>query len=154
MRKGIVHMSREIVFTDTMTGEEYNELRLSVGWRPITEGQAERGLAHTTFLSAVRDNGKIVAMGRMLFDFGYTAYLGDIIVRPGYQGAGIGRRIVELLIEQTMEAACEGERIMFILGAAKDKEGFYEKLGFHRRPNEFSGDGMSMWKTVGEIGHE
>ena len=33
---------------------------------------------------------------------------------------------------------------MFILGAAKDKEPFYEKLGFHRRPNEFSGDGMSM----------
>lgn len=154
MRKGTVHMGREIVFTDTMTGEEYNELRLSVGWRPITKGQAERGLAYTTFLSVARDNGKIVAMGRILFDFGYTAYLGDVIVRPEYQGAGIGRRIVEFLIDKTMEAACEGERIMFILGAAKDKEGFYEKLGFHRRPNEFSGDGMSMWKTVGETRDE
>lgn len=140
-------MSTDIVFTDTMTGEEYNELRMSVDWKPITEGQAKRGLKHTTFLVAVRDGRRIVAMGRILFDFGYTAYLGDVIVRPEYQGRGIGKKIVELLIDKTMEAAYEDERIMFILGAAKDKEGFYEKIGFHRRPNEFSGDGMSMWRT-------
>lgn len=101
-------------YTDEMTGEEYNELRLSVEWPPITEGQAERGLAHTTFLVAARDGERIVGMGRMLFDFGYTAYLGDVIVRPEYQGQG--------------------------------KEPFYEKFGFIRRPNEFSGDGMSMWR--------
>ena len=134
----------DLQYTDTMNGEEYNELRMSVGWRPITEGQAKRGLEHTTFLAAVRDKGKIVAMGRMLFDFGYTAYLGDVIVRPEYQGQGIDRQIVESLIDRTMDSAFEDERVMFILGAAKDKEVFYEKLGFHRRPNEFSGDGMSM----------
>lgn len=137
----------DLRYTDQMTGEEYNELRLCVGWRAITEGQAKRGLEHTTFLMAGRDGDKIVAMGRMLFDFGYTAYLGDVIVRPEYQGQGIGRRIVESLIDRTMNAACEGERVMFILGAAKDKETFYEKLGFQRRPNEMSGDGMSMWRT-------
>ena len=70
-------MSSGITFTETMTGEEYNELRMSVDWKPITEGQARRGLKHTTFLSAARDEGRIVAMGRILFDFGYTAYLGD-----------------------------------------------------------------------------
>ena len=102
-------------YTDKMTGGEYNELRCSVGFRPITEGQAERGLEHTTFLTAVRDGDKIVAMGRVLFDFGYTAYL--------------------------------GERILFILGAAKGKEAFYEKIGFQRRPNEVSGCGMSMYRT-------
>lgn len=133
-------------YTDEMTGEEYNELRVSVEWRPISEGQAERGLAHTTFLAAVRDGDRIVGMGRMLFDFGYTAYLGDVIVRPEYQGQGIGRQIVQRLIDRTMEAAKEDDKIMFILVAAKDKEPFYEKFGFIRRPNEFSGDGMSMWR--------
>lgn len=138
-------------YTDQMTGEEYNELRMSVGWRPITDGQAARGLSHTTFLSAARDSGRIIAMGRILFDFGYTAYLGDVIVRPEYQRQGIGKQIVQNLIARTMDAAYEDERIMFILGAAKDKEGFYEKLGFHRRPNEFSGDGMSMWQTKNRL---
>ena len=91
--------------------------------------------------------GEIVAMGRMLFDFGYTAYLGDVIVRPEYQGQGIGKRIVENLIDRTMDSAHEGEWIMFILGAAKNKEPFYEKLGFQKRPNETSGGGMSMYRT-------
>ena len=137
----------DLKYTDQMTGKEYNELRECVGWRPITDGQAERGLEHTTFLMAVRDGERIIGMRRMLFDFGYTAYLGDVLVRPEYQGKGIGKQIVQRLIDQTMNSACEGERIMFILGAAKGKEVFYEKLGFHRRPNEFSGDGMSMWRT-------
>ena len=133
-------------YTSKMTGEEYNEMRVSVGWRSITEGQAERGIAHTTFLVAVREDDEIVAMGRILFDFGYTAYLGDVIVRPEYQGRGIGRKIVEMLIGMTMESAHEDERIMFILGAAKGKEEFYEKMGFIRRPNEESGAGMTMWR--------
>ena len=133
-------------YTSKMTGEEYNEMRVSVGWRPITEGQAERGIAHTTFLVAVGEDDEIVAMGRILFDFGYTAYLGDVIVRPEYQGRGIGRKIVEMLIGMTMESAHEDERIMFILGAAKGKEEFYEKMGFIRRPNEELGAGMTMWR--------
>lgn len=137
----------ELRFTDKMSSEEYNELRLCVGWGPLTDRQAEMGLEHTTFLTTVRDGNKIVAMGRVIFDFGYTAYLGDVIVRPEYQCQGIGRKIVEILINKTMGSVCEGERVMFILGAAKDKEIFYEKLGFHRRPNEFSGAGMSMWRV-------
>lgn len=69
-----------------------------------------------------------------------------MIVRPEYQGQGIGRQIVQRLIERTMDAAFAEERIMFILVAAQGKEPFYEKFGFIRRPNEFSGDGMSMWR--------
>ena len=137
----------EINYTDKMTGEEYNELRLSVDWKSLTQGQAERGLAHTAFVVAARDGEKIAGMGRMLFDFGYTAYLGDVIVRPEYQGMGIGTQIVIRLKDKVMEVAEQGDRIMFILGAAKGKEAFYERFGFKQRPNDFSGSGMSMWKT-------
>lgn len=136
----------KINYTDTMTGEEYNEMRLSVDWKPLTEGQAERGLAHTAFVVAARDGERIVGMGRMLFDFGYTAYLGDLIIRPEYQGMGIGTQIVTRLKDMVMDAAEPGDRIMFILVAAKGKEGFYEKFGYKVRPNEFSGGGMSMWR--------
>lgn len=136
-----------ICYTDQMSGEEYNELRLSVDWKPLTSGQVERGLAHTTFLVAARDGETVVGMGRVLFDFGYTAYLGDVIVRPEYQGKGIGTEIVNRLLARTMEAAEDGDKIMFILGAAKGKEAFYEKFGFRERPNDFSGSGMSMWRS-------
>ena len=135
-----------ITYTDHMTGEEYNELRLSVDWKPLTPGQAKRGLAHTAFVVTARDGEKVVGMGRMLFDFGYTAYLGDVIVRPEYQGMGIGTEIVNRLKDMVMEAAEPGDKIMFILGAAKGKEAFYEKFGFKVRPKDFSGCGMSMWR--------
>lgn len=48
-------MTMNLQYTDTMTSEEYNELRMCVGWCPITEGQAKRGLEHTTFLTGARD---------------------------------------------------------------------------------------------------
>ena len=137
----------EINYTEEMNGEEYNELRESVGWKRLTPGQAERGLAHTAFVLAARDGERIVGMGRMLFDFGYTAYLGDVIIRPEYQGKGIGTQIVTRLKDKVMEAAEPGDKIMFILGAAKGKEAFYEKFGFKQRPNDFSGSGMSMWRV-------
>ena len=136
----------EITYTNQMTAEEYNEMRGSVNWRLLTPGQAERGLAHTAFVVAARDGGKIVGMGRMLFDYGYTAYLGDVIIRPEYQGMGIGTEIVTRLKDMVMEAAEQGDKIMFILVAALGKEGFYEKFGFQVRPNEINGSGMSMWK--------
>lgn len=136
----------KITYTNQMTAEEYNELRLSVDWKPLTMGQAERGLAHTAFVMVARDGEKAVGMGRMLFDFGYTAYLGDVIVRPEYQGRGIGTEIVNLLLEKTMNAAYKGDKIMFLLGAAKGKEAFYKKFGFKERPNDFSGSGMTMWR--------
>ncbi len=136
-----------LTYTEKMTADEYNELRLSVDWKSLTQGQAERGLAHTAFVVAARDGEKIVGMGRMLFDYGYTAYLGDVIVRPEYQGQGIGTEIVTRLKDRVMEAAEPGDKIMFILGAAKGKDAFYEKFGFKVRPNDFSGSGMSMWKT-------
>ena len=136
----------EIIFSNQMTAEEYNEMRGSVNWRLLTPGQAERGLAHTTFVVAARDGVKIVGMGRMLFDYGYTAYLGDVIIRPEYQGRGIGTEIVTRLKDMVMEVAEQGDKIMFILVAALGKEGFYEKLGFQVRPNDINGSGMSMWK--------
>lgn len=34
-----------LTYTEKMTADEYNELRLSVDWKPLTPGQAERGLA-------------------------------------------------------------------------------------------------------------
>lgn len=127
-----------------MSASEYKQLRCLVGFNPLTQGQAERGLEHTTFLTAARDGDKIIAMGRVLFDFGYTAYICDVIVHPEYQRQGIGTQVVKSLIEKTMNSACDGDKIMFILAAAKGKEKFYESFGFQTRPNDFLGCGMSM----------
>jgi hypothetical protein len=39
----------------------------------------------------------------------------------------------------------DGEQTLVMLMAAKNKEGFYEKFGFIKRPDETYGAGMSQW---------
>lgn len=98
----------EIVYETSVTPQEYNQLRMAVGWYELTQRQAREGLAHTTFVACARVDGVCVAMGRILFDYGYTAYLGDVAVLPAWQGRGIGRQIVEQLCQRVLDAAQPG----------------------------------------------
>ena len=43
-----------------------------------------------------------------------------------------------------------GYRIMAVLVSAENKEGFYEKFGFIKRPSEIFGPGMHQWLTLEE----
>ena len=63
----------DIIFSDNLTAQEFSILRKSVGFPELTQRQA----AHSA-------DGQIVGMGRCLFDFGYTAYICDIIVHPDF----------------------------------------------------------------------
>lgn len=138
----------EIQYKEILSSEHYNALREQVGWERLTEAQAKRGIEHTTFIVTAWHKETIVGMGRALFDYGYTAYLGDIIMNPQYQGLGIGKIIVQKLLAKVEAAAEVGDNIMVVLGAAKGKEGFYETLGFECRPNEHVGAGMTKYIKV------
>ena len=137
-------VEKDIVFTNYMTPNEYNSLRESVKLSSLMTEQARRGLANTTFLICARKNEEAIGMGRVLFDFGNTAYIADVLVSPTYQHHGLGTEIVNNLIKMVMDTAGTGEKIMFILGATKGKESFYSKFGFETRPNDRLGCGMSM----------
>ena len=138
----------DIQYGESITPEEYNELRVSVNWDKLSEGQAKRGLENTTFIITASINNEIVGMARTLFDFGYTAYIGDVIVRPEYHGLGIGKEMVTKLMNQVLDTAEKGDKIMFMLGSAKGKEDFYRKLGFDERPSDIYGPGMTKKVVV------
>lgn len=74
----------------------------------------------------VRDEGRLVAAGRVLADGADTAYLCDVALLPSHQGTGLGRELVERL----MDDAKGHQKI--ILYSVPGKEGFYRKLGFLR----------------------
>lgn len=67
-------------------------------------------------------------------------YLQEIIVLPEYQEQGIGKRIVQRLIEHIQETAIPGTKVEVGLTAVKGKEPFYEKLGFTS-----GSSGMKLW---------
>ena len=132
-----------ILIEDNLTFEEYKDLRNTTFWTKLTDTQIENLIKNSAFKVRAKIQGKTVGMGRVLFDFGYTAYIADIIVAPEAQGKGIGRQIVERLIQLVKESAAETDFLNFSLMAAPGKSGFYEKLGFKKR-EEANGYGMVM----------
>jgi ribosomal protein S18 acetylase RimI-like enzyme len=74
------------------------------------------------------ENGKTVAMGRVISDGVSDAYIQDVIVRSEYRSLGIGRRLIDALVR-----ACEHHGIAWIgLIAEPGTENFYIPVGFTR----------------------
>ena len=134
------------VITDNITPEEYMEMRRSVNWGEFPLEQAAVGLKNSFILICLRNGeGAPVGLGRCVSDGGYVIYIADVIVCPEYQGQGLGRVIMETIMERIKETLKPGYRVMISLMAAKGKEEFYDKFGFEIRPNETVGCGMHQW---------
>lgn len=145
---------KELVYSPfSITPEEYVSMREAVGWSAIPVEEARAGLTNS-YIYCIRDNGKPIALGRILWDQGYVVYIADVIVLPEYQGRGLGRQIMEKLIATIKSWIKPGYRIMVSLVSAKGKEEFYEKFGFTRRPNEDLGNGMSLWMCSSDLSNE
>ncbi|MDR2833582.1 MAG: GNAT family N-acetyltransferase [Streptococcaceae bacterium] len=106
--------------------------------------QAQKSLNHHITAVAAFDGEKIVGIGRLIGDAAFYWCLVDIWVLPEYQGKGIGRKIVQWLLQYIKENSLKNTRVSVFLMAAFGKEGFYEKLGFRTRPHEYEGAGMKF----------
>lgn len=120
---------------NVLKAEDFIRLKVATGFieRPLP--QVEKALQNGLFnVSAICD-GKVVGMGRLVGDGAMYWYLQEIIVLPEYQGKGIGKSIVNRLMEYIKDAAIPGTIIDVGLSAVKGKEPFYEKFGFSVRSN-------------------
>ena len=131
--------------TDYITPEEYMEMRRVVEWSAFPLEEAAEGLKNSFILVCFRIDGKPVAIGRAISDRGYVVYIADVIVVPEYQGRGLGREIMNTILDRIKGSLKPGYRVMVNLMAAKGKEEFYKKFGFIDRPNEYFGCGMHQW---------
>jgi len=71
------------------------------------------------------NQSKLVGFGRAISDGAYQAAIYDVAVLPNYQGKGIGRIIINAIVQSL--PGCN-----FILYASPGKDKFYEKLNFRR----------------------
>jgi ribosomal protein S18 acetylase RimI-like enzyme len=74
--------------------------------------------------------GEIIGMGRAISDGVCDAYIQDVTVRAAERGRGIGRAIVERIVDRL-----KSDGIRWIgLVAARDSDGLYRKAGFDVMP--------------------
>jgi GNAT superfamily N-acetyltransferase len=87
-------------------------------------------------LFVLRDQGRVAGMANLLITVSTAegcrvAVLEDVIVRDGYRGKGLGRRLVEQVLAW---AGMEGMARVTLLADRDNKAavGFYRELGFDR----------------------
>lgn len=115
-----------------MTPQEYLELRESVGWERIPLPVVEKGLQNTVFSALAFCNERLAGMGRVVGDGFIYFYIQDMIVKPEYQGLGLGRALVETLLKSWEKSRQKKGAMMLVAGPGK--RGFYEKFRFQKRP--------------------
>lgn len=134
-----------IQFTHTISIEDYNDLRASVDFITIHPRRARIALDHSLYTIIAMDGDTPVGMARVVGDGGYVFFVCDVIVRPTHQSRGLGRALIERVLAWLESQVGEDETIMVNVMSAMNKEAFYEKLGFHKRPFGNHGSGMSRW---------
>lgn len=115
---------------NSLSAEDFVRLKVATGFLTRPLEQVEKALKGGLFNVSAICEGKVVGMGRLVGDGAMYWYLQEIIVLPEYQGKGIGKSIVNRLIEYIRNTAIPGTGIEIGLTAVKGKEPFYEKLGF------------------------
>ncbi len=85
----------------------------------------KRAFNNSHLVVFVFDEENLVGFGRVLSDGEYQAAIYDVAVLPNCQGKGIGKTIIQTIVENIPN--CN-----FILYASPGKEKFYEKENFKR----------------------
>lgn len=85
----------------------------------------ERALAHSYPVAGLWREDQLIGFGRATSDGVYRAMLWDVVIHPQYQGAGLGRRLVQRLLAHPHLAGVERVYLTTTQG-----QGFYERLGF------------------------
>lgn len=121
--------------------ETYYALRASVGWRNICREQAEKSIKNSYYSVVLQENSINIAMGRVIGDGMYFTIV-DIVVRPEYQGQGIGTMIIQRILRYIEEKMPIGGRASIQLISEIGKEDFYIKQGFKLIPHEYCGPAL------------
>jgi GNAT superfamily N-acetyltransferase len=108
--------------------EEYLALRVGAGLSAMSPEGAREGLAGSWCSVCVRAGDALIGMGRVVGDGGLFLFVVDIAVAPAWQHQGLGRRIMQALMEQVHARA--HPRTMVGLIADGTASRLYEQFGF------------------------
>ena len=108
-----------------VTVEEFIEIRKAVDWNIPPKEAVKAGLENTFFSICAERNGELVGYGRVVGDGGLVFYVQDVIVKPTYQGAGIGTEIMKRIMRFPRQSYRKGTTVCLM--SAKRREDFYSQ---------------------------
>lgn len=121
------------VKVETPTPEQHQSLRVKAGMPRRSDEGTVKGLKNTLFGVCLYLEDEIVGMGRVVGDGGMVFHVVDIVVDPECQGLGLGKLIMEHLMDWILNEADETAIISLIADIPAD--GLYRHFGFdYSRP--------------------
>jgi ribosomal protein S18 acetylase RimI-like enzyme len=108
--------------------DEYCALRAACDLPPRTTAAASKGLPNSIFATTIRDQGRLIAMGRLIGDGGCNLEVVDIAVHPEYQKRGLGGFIMSEIMSYISENAPVSAFVSLI--ADHHSPALYSKFGF------------------------
>lgn len=114
-----------------------NEVFARVGFPRRQEQRLRRALEHSevVWLAAAGEERRPVAFARAAGDGVFNAVVWDVVVEPSCQGLGLGRAVMERLVEELRRKGVAN----IVLYAEPRVVGFYRLLGFAMDPDGIRG---------------
>lgn len=109
-----------------IAAEEIIDVFKSVEWNKEQDNICEA--FKNSFYVIAYDGEKMIGFIRALSDGYYYTGIYDVIVRPDYQSLGIGKKLMDIVLD-------EFKSTYFFLSYTEGKKGFYEKCGFEQINN-------------------
>ena len=136
-----------ITYKNTVSAEDVNFLRKSVGFRQIPPEQLNAGLDGSALVVSAYDRSKIVGMARLIWDGGMVAMITDALVLPEYKTQGVEQELITRLLDFLRSKLKPGFGIQVDINVWNDREEFYENLGFQISKHERRGVPMHICLT-------
>lgn len=119
--------------SEVLTPEIFNALAEAVGWGHPSISDIKEALKNSFYTVCVIYNGKFIAMGRIVQSSNMCFFIKDVAVLPEYQGKGVGKLLIENMLEFIKNEMPYGWKTYVELISVHGKEGFYERFGFEKR---------------------
>ena len=133
-------MHVEISMQDTVAQPEVIALYRANGWSSAEKpDQLLAALRNSHSLVTARSEGALIGLGNAISDGHLVVYFPHLLVLPGYQGRGVGKKM--MLALQARYAGFH-QQMLTADGKAID---FYKSLGFSR-----AGNTEPMWIYAGD----
>ncbi|MBP0725334.1 GNAT family N-acetyltransferase [Bacillus sp. RG28] len=105
---------------------DIKEVYHSVGWTKHTNEIIKQIFESSNVIAIVTVDDRVVGIGRAMSDGVFNAAIYDVVVHNDYQKQGIGKRIMEYLLEKLKNVSC-----IHLISTTGNEE-FYRKFGLKK----------------------
>ncbi|NER80798.1 MAG: GNAT family N-acetyltransferase [Leptolyngbya sp. SIO1D8] len=117
-------------YVDTLSDADLDQLlglfQAAAFWARDRQPQAlKAAIAHSHPVVTAWDSEHLIGFARATSDGFYRATIWDVVIHPAYQGAGLGRRLVETVLGHPHMNRVERVYLM-----TTHQQRFYERIGF------------------------